>query len=91
MNIELKSDIGEKITTYYLKKLPKDSFIHLWYIDNDGRFRYDDFIKFDGYYGYHELSATGFALPTEGHSDDELIENFDNCGWTFTVRETIKK
>jgi hypothetical protein len=33
----------------------------------------------------------GFPIPLAGHSDDELVERFDNCGWTFTVREAIEK
>ena len=41
-------------------------------------------------YGDDELFTNdGYPMPLNGHEDDELIENFDNCGWKFTVCEAL--
>lgn len=84
--------IGKILTIGELKKLSEDTVIHLWYIDEDGNLRNNDFVKFSGYDGNDELSTQcGFPMPIYKHSEDELIENFDNSGWTFTVCEAIKQ
>ena len=83
---------GKVLTVGELKSLPKNSVIHLWYKDECNHLRNNDFVVFCGYDGSDELCTTdGFTMPIEGHSDEELIKNFDNSDWTFTVCEAILK
>lgn len=80
------------LTVGELKSLPQNSIIHLWYKDDCDCLRNNDFVVFCGYDGDDELSTTdGFSMPIGGHADDELIKNFDNTDWTFTVCEAILK
>ena len=82
---------GKILTVGELKKLPANTIIHLWYEDEDGQLRNDDFVKLDGYKdGDDEVFAGGWSMPIEGCSDNELVECLDNSGWEFTVREAIK-
>jgi hypothetical protein len=82
---------GKVLTVGELKSLPKNSIIHLWYKDEDNHLRNNGFVTFCGYNGDDELCTTdGFTMPINGHTDDELIERFDNCGWKFTVSESLK-
>jgi len=81
---------GKVLTVGELKSLPENSVIHLYYIDDDNNLRKNDFVTFCGYDGNDELCTTdGFTMPVDGCKEDELIEDFDNCGWTFTVCEAI--
>lgn len=81
---------GKVLTVGELKLLPENSIIHLWYQDEDNNLRNNDFVSFYGYTGDDELFTNdGYPMPLNGHEDDELIENFDNCGWKFTVCEAL--
>jgi hypothetical protein len=82
---------GRVLTVGELKSLPEGSVIHLWYIDEDRHLRSDDFLTLLGVNCDDMCTDCGFYIPLGGHSDDELVERFDNCGWTFTVREAIEK
>ena len=81
---------GRILTVGELKLLPRNSIIHLWYKDDDNHLRKNGFVTFCGYDGDDELCTTdGFTMPIDGHTDNELIERFDNCGWNFTVCEAL--
>ena len=83
---------GNVLTYGELKTLPEKSIIHILYYDEDNELRENDFkklIKFDD----KEYGTTdGYSFPNiELLKDDDLIENIDNSGWTYTIREAIKK
>lgn len=84
--------IGNLISVKELKELPENAVIHLHYLDLDGQLRCNEFVKLfknddDGY----RFTTDGYTLPLKGHSDDELIKDFDNSDWTFTIRKAIKR
>jgi hypothetical protein len=83
---------GKILTLGQLKALPNNSIIHVYYIDEDDHVRANEFLKYvsDGadFYG----TSDGFCFPFDNNEkDNTLIEKIDNCGWTFTIREAIKK
>jgi hypothetical protein len=81
---------GKILTVGELKKLPKGSILHIWYIDEDRHLREDDFLIFDGFEDDDfEPTANGFSMPIDNLTDDDLLDHIDNCGWTFTVSEAI--
>jgi hypothetical protein len=84
---------GNILKVKELKALPKNTIIHLLYEEGNGCLRNNGFVKFCGDVNTStELrTADGFSMPMEGHSEDELIKDFDNCGWYFTVSEAIKE
>lgn len=80
---------GKILTVGEIKKLPNETIIHIWYEDEHGVLREDGFDRLYEYDGNDEMiTYGGYTIPLEHHKNSELIENFDNCGWTFTVRET---
>lgn len=81
---------GNILTVGQLKLMPKNSIIHLLYIDNDGQLRNNGFVKFSGYDGNDELcTICGFTMPINGLKDNDLLENINNSGWRFTVSGII--
>lgn len=80
---------GNLLTVGQLKNLPENSIIHLWYKDDDGSIRENGFKKILSYEDECSITTDGYSMPLENHSDDELIERFDNSGWKFTVCEAV--
>lgn len=77
---------GGILTVGKLKNLPSGTVIHLLCVDENNFIRVNSFLLFNGYDGNDELTTNGgFTMPMHGHKNDELIEDFDNCGWEFTV------
>jgi cobyric acid synthase len=82
---------GNILTFKQIKELPEGTIIHINYFDEDDNEREDGFQKLSKDEECEEYSAGAFPFPTNEHDDDnDLIENADNSGWTFTIREAIK-
>lgn len=81
---------GKILTFKELKELPDDTVIHIYYTDEDDNVREDGFQKLSKE-DKDEFCGGGFTIPMTKHeSDDDLIENAENSGWHFTIREAIK-
>lgn len=81
---------GNILSFKQIKDLPEKTIIHIYYLDEDGELREDGFQELYKS-SADEFSAGAFPFPMNEHKDDnELIENRDNSGWTFTIREAIK-
>jgi hypothetical protein len=82
---------GKLLTVGELKKLPSNSVIFLWYVDEHEVLRKNGFESIHEYDGSDEICTIGgYAIPINGHVDNELISYFDNCGWTFSVYQAIE-
>jgi hypothetical protein len=82
---------GDILTFKQVKELPEGTIIHILYFDEDDNEREDGFQKLSKDEDCEEYSAGAFPFPMNEHEDDgDLIENADNSGWTFTIREAIK-
>lgn len=80
---------GKILTFKQLKALPEGTIIHIYYLDEDGNLREDGFQKLHKGSG-DEWGAGAFPFPIEDLKDEDLLEDCDNSGWTFTIREATK-
>lgn len=79
---------GKIYTFGELKNLPDDTIVHIYYTDEDGELRADDFLEL-GKFDEDEYYAGAFPFPVKGLTNDTLMENLNNSDWTFTIREAI--
>jgi|SRR6185369_4541417 len=90
---ELKGYSAGKILTFgELKKLKDGTVIHLKYNDEDGSLREKGFHKLNKQSKDEWCAGNEYPFPISKLKNNQLLENCDNCGWTFTIREaTLKK
>lgn len=81
---------GKILTWSELKALPEGTIIHILYKDEDGEVSEDDFHPLGKDEDMEEWNAGGsFPFPVDELKDEDRIENIDNCGHAFTIREAI--
>lgn len=83
--------IGKILTWRELRALPNNSSIYVYYLDEDGEVMTDAIVEF-------EREGNNYFLKGYSHFDecdesqlDDPIQNYDNGGWSLTIREVIKK
>jgi hypothetical protein len=79
---------GRVLKLKELKTLPENTVIYVKYLDEDGNERENGFLRLSKH-DDEEYSADGFSFPIKDLKDEDLLENCDNCGWSFTVREAV--
>jgi len=75
---------GDIMTVGELKALKTGDYIHLEYYNDEGNRVCNSFKKLNIINNH--IDAEAFPIPIERYSDDVLIQNLDNSGYTFTVR-----
>lgn len=79
---------GKILTFAELKALPEGTVIHILYKDEDGEVSEDDFHPLGKDDEMQEWNAGGsFPFPVDELKDEDLIQDIDNCGHSFTIRE----
>lgn len=85
----IKYTKGDIMTVAEAKALRAKDIIHLFYRDEDGGVRNNDFSVISSIDEDGVCTSEGFWFPLRNLSDDELLSNVDNSGWTFTVRKVV--
>lgn len=80
---------GKILNFKELKELSEGSIIHIYYLDDDGEVSEDGFHPLNKHSEEEWSAGSVHPFPINKLKDDTLIQNIDNCDWSFTIREAI--
>lgn len=82
---------GKPLTVGQLKAIKKGIIVHVKYWNEDNRISVNDFLTMNESSSEEASTTDGYPFPLKGHTDEEEIIRFDNCGHSFSVSEAITK
>lgn len=81
---------GEIYTLAELKKEKEGTIVHVVYYDEEGEVSLDDFHPLEKDKDDEEYCVDAYPMPIDHVKDEQLLENIDNDGHSYTVRKAIK-